>query len=207
MESILTLVQFIQEAHHFDKDITLAINSLHSPISDSVWMVFSNKEIWYILYLAVLVMFFYRLGWKKALVALLACVLCIVVCDQTCNLFKDSVQRLRPCLDGEMISHGLHILERAGARNLYGFFSAHAANAMGFAACSLMCFRMDKSRKHNTYGICIFIWAILVGISRVFVGKHFLGDVICGFAFGLAAGLLIGYLACYLGNRFIQRES
>ena len=140
METILTLVQFIQEAHHFDKDITLAINSLHSPISDSVWMVFSNKEIWYILYLAVLVMFFYRLGWKKALVALLACVLCIVVCDQTCNLFKDSVQRLRPCLDGEMISRGLHILERAGARNLYGFFSAHAANAMGFAACSLMCF-------------------------------------------------------------------
>ena len=48
---------------------------------------------------------------------------------------------------------------------------------------------------------------VVLDPSRVFVGKHFLGDVICGFAFGLAAGLLIGYLACYLGNRFIQRES
>lgn len=205
MGNFLTLVELMQKAHHIDKDITLAINSLHTPLSDCVWQLFSDKEIWYILYLAVLGMFFLRLGWKRALIALLACIICVVVCDQTCNLFKDHFQRLRPCLDEEMLANGLHTLERAG--NLYGFFSAHAANAMGFAACSLSCFKMDRSRKHNTYGICIFIWAILVGISRVFVGKHFLGDVVCGLAFGLAAGLLIGYLGYLAGTRLISSKS
>lgn len=39
----------------------------------------------------------------------------------------------------------------------------------------------------NAYGIItvvITIWALCVGVSRIFVGKHFLGDVIVGFIIG-----------------------
>ena len=182
-----------QYLHHVDKDVTLAINSLHCPASDFVWQVFSDKEIWYILYIVVLIFFFRRLGWKKALVVTLSCILCVVACDQLGNFCKDFFQRLRPCRDAEMVSRGLHMLEGYG--NLYGFYSAHAANTMGFAACSLWGFRNDPSHTYRRYGICIGIWALLVGMSRVFVGKHFFGDVCVGFIVGFVIGRALAALA------------
>lgn len=175
-----------QYLHHVDKDVTLAINSCNSPFTDYIWQIFSDKEIWYVLYLIVLVMLFVRLGWKKGLAVTISCILCVVACDQFANFTKDFFERLRPCWDGEMLDRGLHILEGKG--NLYGFYSAHAANALGFAACSFFGFRNDRRSRYRSYGWGIFIWALLVGISRVFVGKHFFGDVMVGFAVGLLFG-------------------
>ena len=186
-------MELFRTLHHIDKDITLAINSLNSPGSDWLWCVFSDKEIWFILYAAVLFFFFRNLGWKKALVVAASCVLCVIACDQGGNICKDFFQRLRPCHDGEMLSRGLHMLEGAG--DLYGFYSAHAANSMGFAMCSSLGFSNDKSRKYSTYRILIFIWAVLVGLSRVFVGRHFFGDVCAGFIAGLIFGYVLGLMA------------
>ena len=192
-------LEILRWAHHIDQRITLAINSLHCPASDAVWQVFSNKEIWFVLYAVVLVFLFIRLGWKRALVAVLACVLTVTVCDQFANFTKEFFQRLRPCWDQNMIDGGLHILEGKG--NLYGFYSAHAANAMGFAACSFFCFRNDKTHRYRLYGWGIFIWALLVGMSRVFVGKHFFGDVMVGFG----VGLLEGWGLAMLGRLLIAK--
>ena len=189
----------LREAHHIDQQLTLAVNSLHTPVTDAVWTVFSNREIWFVLYAVVLVFFFIRLGWKRALVALAACVLTVVVCDQFANFTKDFFERLRPCWDQNMIDGGLHILEDKGG--LYGFYSAHAANALGFAACSAGCFRYDRTRRYRGYVWLITIWALLVGLSRVFVGKHFCGDVLVGFC----VGLLVGWLFARVGGLVVRR--
>ena len=186
----------------FDKDITLAINSLNSTVSDGIWQFFSFKSSWYILYAAIAAFLFLRLGWKKGLTALIACILCIVCTDQTANLVKDFVQRLRPCWDGEMIARGLHVLEGRGGQ--YGFFSAHAANAMGMAICTLFCFKEDKKHSYRFYGTAMIIWALLVGLSRVFVGKHFLGDVTVGWAVGLIFGTALGLIAVRISRRWSQ---
>lgn len=192
MDGVAEMTLF-QQVHHLDKDVTLAINSLSSTISDGIWQFFSYKNSWYILYLAILVILYVRLGWKKGTIALLACVLCIICCDQFANLIKDWVQRLRPCWDQEMIDRGLNVLEYKGGK--YGFFSAHAANAMGFAACSMLCLGIDGSHSHKFYNTAMPIWALLVGISRVFVGKHFFGDVLVGWAVGAFFGILFGIIA------------
>ena len=179
MDGVASL-SLLREAHHIDQDVTLAINALHSPVTDAVWQVFSNKQIWFVLYAAVLMMLYVRLGWKRATLVVLACVLTVTFCDQFSNFTKAYFERLRPCWDQNMVQGGLHVLEGKG--NLYGFYSAHAANAMGFAACSY--------------------WAVLVGMSRVFVGKHFFGDVLVGFAVGLLAGWLLAQLARLIIRRF-----
>lgn len=192
----MSLMQYL---HHVDKDLSLAINSLHTGFTDSVWMLFSNTEIWYILYIVVAVFFFKRLGWKKAVAAVLACALCCVLCDQTANLFKDTVCRLRPCHDADMIARGLHILEDGGP---FGFYSSHAANTFGFAVCSTVFFKWDKTRSYRPYKSMIFTWAALVSLSRVFVGKHFFGDVLVGTAAGLLTGWLISKLATYIVTKY-----
>lgn len=179
--------------HHVDKDVTLAINSLNSPVTDAIWQFFSARVIWFILYAVIIVFLFIRLGWKRAGIVVLSGVLCVVLCDQFANIIKDSVQRLRPMHDADMLARGLHVLEKPG--HIYGFFSAHAANTAGFAICSWMGFCNDKTRSYRGYGTCISIWAFLVGLSRIFVGKHYLGDVLVGFVVGAAIGYLCGLLA------------
>lgn len=177
-----------------DQQVTLAINSLHCSLSDAVWMFFSNREVWIPLYVVVAVFLFLRLGWKKATMAVVALALTIVACDQTANLLKFSVARLRPCHDGWMLERGLRALEEPGG--LYGFFSAHAANAFGFAVCSAMAFSCAgrRCRTFKWYQTLILLWAALLGASRIFVGKHYLGDVLVGTLVGVFFGFLFGYV-------------
>ncbi|MBQ9185983.1 MAG: phosphatase PAP2 family protein [Bacteroidales bacterium] len=186
---------FLEGLHNIDQDVTAAINSLHVPATDTFWCTLSNKFIWIPMYLIIIGFFFWKLGWKKALFVLLACSLTFAFCDQLATFIQFIVRRERPDVDVEMTQRGLNYLEPVYKKYIYGFFSAHAANAIGFAVCSYMGFKNNQSLNCRPYGWFIFIWAILVGISRIFVGKHFLGDVLTGFAVGLLAGWIFSLLA------------
>lgn len=185
-----------------DKAATLAVNSVSFPFADTMWRVLSNAEIWYVLYLLVAVLFIRRLGWQKGGLSIIAIVLTVVCADQLANFTKEFFQRLRPCWDSEMIAGGLRVLEDLGGQ--YGFYSAHAANASGFAVCSYLCFHKLSRYTYDTYGRLIVIWAFLVGISRIFVGKHFLGDVIVGFAVGTLFGWMFASIISRLWIRTLR---
>ena len=101
-----------------------------------------------------------------------------------------------------MVASGLNILERGGG---YSFFSAHSANSFGLAASSFTCLKADKRRTYKWYAGWMFFWATMVSISRIFVGKHYLGDVIVGIVVGYFAGLAFGKLARWVMERKIAR--
>lgn len=187
--------------HHFDQDLTLFINSFHTEITDKIWMVFSEKTVWFPFYLAAAVYMVWRFGWKRALFAIVSIALTIVACDQLGNLVKDTVCRWRPSYDPYMIRNGLHLVEHNGS--FYGFYSAHAANCFGFAVGSLTCMKLyDRRRKYNIYGIIVCFWALMVGLSRIFVGKHFAGDVLVGSLVGIFFGWLFARMGYALSRRF-----
>ncbi len=187
------MTELLRNLQDIDRQLTLSVNSLSTPWTDGVWQFFSDKEVWYPLYIAVAVMLFYRLGWKKALIVIASVAAAFALSDFVSNLVKYSVSRLRPAYDTEMLRGGIHLLEKRGS--LFGFFSSHAANTFSFAICTFMGFRNDETRRYSAYGSFIFSWAVLVSISRVFVGKHFLGDITAGAIFGLLTGYLLASLA------------
>ena len=187
------MVLFWQQIHEIDQQVTLALNSLHCGFTDSIMVFFSKIPVWIPMYVIVAVFLFLRLDWKRALIALLSIVLTFLLCDQIANLFKDGIARLRPCHDSFMVGEGLRILEGKGG--LYGFFSGHASNSFGFAVSSSMAFRNDRRLKYRGYSAWIFFWASMVSISRVFVGKHYIGDVVTGVIFGTILGLAAGFAA------------
>ena len=129
--------------------------------------------------------------------------LTLLVCDQTSNLLKNSVARLRPCYSGPMLLGGLHVLEYRG--NFFGFFSAHAANAFGFAVCSSILFRYDTKHTYKAFIIWIFTWATMLSLSRIFVGKHYMGDIIVGAMIGSGYGAMIAMTARWIFARFIDK--
>lgn len=176
-----------------DQDATLAINLLNCPLTDKIWTFFSMQEVWYVMYLAVAVEIILARGWKRGLLNMLAIILTIVACDQLGNVFKNYFCRLRPMFDPYMLENGIHIVaEKSG---LYGFYSAHAANSVGFAVSSLIALRPSGKKRYEVYSVVICIWALLVSLSRVFVAKHFLGDIIVGAAFGVLFGTLFAVIS------------
>ena len=197
---------FWQNVHHLDQQLTLAINSWNSAVTDPIWAFLSMKLVWVPLYVAILALIIWKLGWKKGSILVLGTVLTIVFCDQFANLIKFSVARIRPLHDDFMVSNGLNILELGGG---YSFFSAHAANSFGLAFCTWFglknCLK-DSPDPVNAkivkwYGWFMFTWASLVAISRIFVGKHYLGDVIVGTIAGLAFGCSLGIAASIINRR------
>ena len=194
----------IDELIRLDQDITLAINGLNSPVTDHTWTFFSHVQVWFPMYAIVLGCCFWRLGWKRALVATAALVLMVVCCDQMANLFKDGFQRLRPCNTQEMIDRGLHIIHQGGS---YGFFSGHAANSFGFACCSYVLLRMDRRLRYRGYAVWIFSWATLVSFSRVFVSMHYFGDILCGAVAGSIIGLAFAFAARYVCRKWLPVQN
>ena len=190
-----------QEIHQFDQQLTLQINSWYSDFTDIIWQVFSNKLVWIPMYVAIVALIIWKLGWKKGLVVVAAAGLTFAFCDQFSNLIKYAVARIRPLNDESMVSRGLHILEHGGG---YSFFSAHAANAFGLACSTFVGFCTCLKKRPvwlKTYGCWMYFWAFMVSISRAFVGKHYLGDVIVGALVGAAAGLALGYISSFVTRR------
>ena len=163
----------------FDQQLFLFINSSNSPFFDQVMHAISGRLIWVPLYLAILI----YLGIKykrKFLVILIFIILAATLADQSSVFVKNIVQRLRPCHEPSLM--GVVHLVKGECGGVYGFVSSHATNSFDVALLSLMFIRK------RWYTISIIIWASVIGYSRIYLGVHYPGDVICGSILGALIG-------------------
>lgn len=200
---------FWQTVHQLDQKVSLMINSWNSAFTDPIWTFISKIPVWIPMYVAIVALLFWRLGWKKGLIMTLAALATFGFCDQFSNLIKDLVGRVRPAFDEYMLANGLNVLEHGGRS--FSFFSAHAANAFGLATCSTIGLKLDtrlfptgtKARPWGkAYVIWMFTWATLVAISRIFVARHYLGDIIVGTLVGFMAGYTFAMIAKTLIRKY-----
>jgi undecaprenyl-diphosphatase len=162
-----------------DRNIFLFINSHNSPFFDTVMWVISMKTAWIPLYLIMVYLLIRHYG-KRVWITLLFVPLLIVITDQGASVIKDLTQRLRPCHEPSLA--GLVHVVRGSCPGMYGFVSGHASNSFGLAAFTSILIR----KKWYTW--VIFICAILISYSRVYLGVHYPGDVLAGGLLGLIAG-------------------
>ena len=126
--------------------------------------------------------------WRKwgirSLYVVAGIALCILLSDQiSSSLLKPLVARLRPIHNPE-IADMIHIVNgyRGG---LYGFVSSHAANAATFVTFTALIFR------NNIYTILLSLWAFLTAYSRVYLGVHYVGDVLGGALIGILVAVVV----------------
>ena len=196
---------FWNEIHKADQLLTLEINSWDSFITDPVWQFFSDKLVWAPMYAAIIALLVWKLGWKRGLIVLAGALLTFGFCDQVSNIVKHAVGRIRPLHDEFMLANGLNVLENGGG---YSFFSAHAANSFGLAFSTFVgmkrCLSYGRSMMPKwlkAYGGWMFFWAAMVAVSRIFVGKHYLGDVVVGIIIGSLAGYAFARLSAYIAGK------
>lgn len=196
---------FWNEIHKADQLLTLEINSWDSFNTDPVWQFFSDKLVWAPMYAAIIALLVWKLGWKRGLIVLAGALLTFGFCDQVSNIVKHAVGRIRPLHDEFMLANGLNVLENGGG---YSFFSAHAANSFGLALSTFVGMKRCLSNSGSmmpkwlkAYGTWMFFWATMVAVSRIFVGKHYLGDVIVGIIIGSLAGYAFARLSAYIAGK------
>tara|TARA_B100000780_G_scaffold133211_1_gene93434 strand:+ start:10526 stop:11077 length:552 start_codon:yes stop_codon:yes gene_type:complete len=171
-----------------DKSFFVFLNSLGSELFDSIWMFITNKKSSIPLYLFLIYYIYKKLSNTEFLKYLVLISILILFTDQISSLFKDYFERFRPCHD-ETINDHIRIV-KISCGGLYGFFSAHAANS--FALATFFYFSLKRFSSNFKY---LFLWAIIVSYSRIYIGVHFPADVIFGSFFGIILGYLFSIVS------------
>lgn len=177
----------MEKIEALDESLFWWVNSHHAAFWDWTLWIFSQPWSWLIVILAVYALVVLQNDRKSWLWILIGIALCFLFADQISNnAIKDGVQRLRPCYAFEDVR-----MFHTGRGGQYGFVSSHAANAFAVAMFLSLAYGKRKT-EHGTrrtlLPVLLMVWAAIVGYSRVYLGKHFPGDVICGGLLGLGIG-------------------
>ena len=186
---------------HWDTVLFLFFNrDIANPVFDVFFKTITNSKFWIIPGLAA-VLLFIRAEKKSSLSVLLLSVITVCLTDQTAtSLIKPFVHRLRPCNLTALVSGGRFLL---GNNPNYSFPSNHAMNMFGQAV--LFSFFYPRHRPW------FFLFAAMIGFSRIYVGLHYPLDVFAGAVFGVLCGLLVVGLykgaMLYFKNKKEKRNS
>jgi len=110
------------------------------------------------------------------------------------HCFKNVFMRLRPSHAPELVDQIRLLVSKGG---LYGFVSSHAAN---FFAIAGIVSALLSERKYMSY--LLYSWATLVAYSRIYVGKHYLLDVIGGALLGFVLAKVIWHLVIKIKEKY-----
>lgn len=167
----------------WERELFLWLNSFHSPFWDSFMYIISARWCWTSVILALILWVAWKRPPRESLLFILFAILMMAFTDQlSSGIAKPIFARERPAF---------HIYTSELVKNLfndkgggYGFFSGHATNFFALATFTSLIFR------RKAYSILVFLLAFTVAYSRIYLGKHFISDVVVGIFVGLLSGWL-----------------
>jgi undecaprenyl-diphosphatase len=152
----------------------------------------TRRDTWFPAYLVLIFWLIYKQK-KEAAFTIVSILLAVLISDQICSsILKPIIARLRPCHEPALLSL-IHMVTDCGGQ--FSFCSSHAAN--GFALATSLYLFFGK----NKFTILVFIWAIIISYSRIYVGVHYPLDVI----FGAMIGTWFAYLSFIFVN-FVKKR-
>ncbi len=168
-------------------------HSLSTGFLDKFFSTITDVNKWYIAYIILAGIAFFK-GGVRGKILVIGLILLIIVTDQTgFRILKELFERIRPC---RALSDVITPLGCAGG---YSFPSNHALN--NFAAATFI------SRSYPNYKWVVFIVAILISLSRVYLGVHYPSDILGGAMIGIAFGYLFSFIALPVIKFFDKSKS
>lgn len=171
-----SLLAFLVDA---DKSLMLALTFREHTCLDLFWFHYSRLQCWLPLVLVLLGTIWVRNDGDKRrkIYLMVAIALLVVVLDQVSSgVIKPIVERWRPSHD-ETINGSLQFVNNyRGGR--FGFVSGHATNIVGITTWLWFMFRNRVAR------LLFIFFAATLCYSRIYLGVHFPGDIICGAMLG-----------------------
>lgn len=185
-------MKMLQLLIEWDKQITVLLHPIGHPYLDNLMYLLSEPLSWIPLFLLWSYWIIQKFGWKAWLLVLLSTIVFVGISDFiSSHIFKPFFKRLRPCKDPTIKDQIL--LVNHYCASLYGFVSSHASNSATIATSFYRLF----PKVPYLWGSA-FLWTVLFSYTRLYLGVHFVGDLLGG----ILLGLLIGYLNSYFVKKF-----
>ncbi|UYW00672.1 phosphatase PAP2 family protein [Flavobacterium agricola] len=179
---------------NLDQQLLIYLNNLGTPTLDTFFLIIT--QWWYLIpvFGYVFYLMIKKIGWKNFGLVVLVMALLILFTDQSTNLVKKSVERLRPCNEPGV----KEFLRSIITRQSFSFFSGHASNSM---ATTLFIYLLLRNY-YTKYLFLLFLFPLLFAYSRVYLGLHYPLDILVGYAFGACTGFVFYKLYQFLNNKY-----
>lgn len=185
-------MSFVEKILPYERNLFLWLNEHHTEYWDTFMWIYSGKLIWLPLVIVSFIIFVYKIKWREAVLLLICAALVGILCDYvSAQLIKPFFERPRPTHHPDFQNFVDTVKGYRGGK--YGFISNHAANGFGVVTFISLLF------KYKYLTITMIIWATTTAYSRIYLGVHFISDVVGGAIWGTLIGFLVYYI--YLTSR------
>jgi undecaprenyl-diphosphatase len=157
-------------------------SGLDLPVVTTIAKALSVVGFWGLIFIAVAAVILVRRGWPMPL---LATVLAVIVAEVLSTLMKNLTDRDRPSVTYPDVHPLVSVPSSQSMPSGHAFVCFAAAVALSVV--------VPRAR------VPLVTLAALIALSRVYLGVHYLSDVVVGAALGTAVGLLVA-----LGLRLVH---
>jgi undecaprenyl-diphosphatase len=173
----------LEKEAEYERGLFFLLNGSESATMDHFMWLISNKFVWIPWIICLLIIISYKKNLRETILIILAIALVITVCDQvSSSLIKPWAARFRPTWHPDFMNEVKTVLNYRGGR--YGFVSSHAANAFGCAVFTSCLFR------NRFFTFTMLAFAGINAYSRIYLGVHFISDILGGIIVGVAGGFI-----------------
>ncbi|SDO46299.1 phosphatase PAP2 family protein [Prevotella communis] len=178
----------MEELIQLDKQLLLWFNGSDSLFLDGLVETLTTATTWIPLYLGLFYLVLKNNDNVQKVLLVLGCAgLCVFLAGSLNDLFvKPWVARWRPSRDPEIAMLVDVVNGYRGGR--YGFFSSHAANTFSLAIFFTLLVRS------KVLSVAMILWSLLNCWTRLYLGVHFPGDILCGLLWGGVVGTGMWFL-------------
>lgn len=168
-----------------DRQLLLWLNGSESLYLDALVHILTTAATWIPLYLALFYVVVKNSDTVTQILLVLACAgLCALMAGAVDDLIvKPTIARWRPTHDPVI---GTLVDTVNGYRGgSYGFFSAHASNTFSIAVFFSLLIRS------RLLTVALVLWSFVNCWTRLYLGVHFPGDIVCGLLWGALTGTVV----------------
>jgi membrane-associated phospholipid phosphatase len=167
------------------------LNPWHNRVLDYFFIYYTNLGDGFFCVTIALLLFIF----KKKYLSLMA-FSSYAISGIIAQVLKYFILEARPALYLKDSTY-MYFIEGVTLHNLHAFPSGHTASA--FALAGVLSF----STKNKKYSTLFLTLAILVGYSRIYLGQHFIDDVVVGSVLGFVSAIFCWIIFEKLFNRWL----
>lgn len=184
----------MEALQQLDEELFLYLNNMGSTSWDWFWVSLTNEWMSIPIYALLSWLIYRKVGFKPAIVHGITLVGIVVASYVISHLLKDGIMRPRPC----DVGLNMRYLTGEDCLGKFGFPSTHSSVGLGI----MLYIGLVLKRYYKYILPILMVWVLFFSYSRIYVGRHYPGDVLVGLIIGLVVAIVAYYVRNWIKEKY-----